>query len=181
MPGHSMDKDGVISAAMFAELAAWLHNEGVMLSEQLFKIYYQYGFHLTKNSYWMVSSPQITKQLFADHRQDLKYPSHIGGQKVKYVRDLTTGYDNEQPGNKAVLPLSTSSEMITFTLENGSIATLRASGTEPKIKYYIELRTEPGKDEKDLQSVLDELAELEKNVVETLLQPKTYGLQPRAQ
>jgi phosphomannomutase len=37
--------------------------------------------------------------------------------------------------------------MVTFTLETGSIVTLRASGTEPKIKYYIELRTEPGKTE----------------------------------
>jgi hypothetical protein len=50
----------------------------------------------------MVSNPQITKQLFADHRKDLKYPAQIGGQKVRFVRDLTTGYDNEQSGNKAV-------------------------------------------------------------------------------
>ncbi len=35
--------------------------------------------------------------------------------------------------------------MITFTLINGSVITLRASGTEPKIKYYIELKTDPGK------------------------------------
>lgn len=78
------------------------------------------------------------------------------------MRDLTIGYDNSQPGNKPVnskffgiledivqlLPISTSSEMVTFTLANGSIATLRASGTEPKIKYYIELKTAPGKTEK---------------------------------
>ena len=38
--------------------------------------------------------------------------------------------------------------MITFTLASGSLVTLRASGTEPKIKYYIELQTEPGKNEK---------------------------------
>ena len=36
--------------------------------------------------------------------------------------------------------------MITFTLENGSVVTLRGSGTEPKLKYYMELKTEPGKD-----------------------------------
>jgi phosphomannomutase len=45
-----------------------------------------------------------------------------------------------------VLPVSRSSEMITFTLGDGSVVTLRASGTEPKIKYYIELKTEPGKE-----------------------------------
>lgn len=52
------------------------------------------------------------------------------------------------------MPLSTSSEMITFTLESGSITTLRASGTEPKIKYYIELKTAPGKEQKYILNFL---------------------------
>uniref|UniRef100_A0A914SAN0 Alpha-D-phosphohexomutase C-terminal domain-containing protein n=1 Tax=Parascaris equorum TaxID=6256 RepID=A0A914SAN0_PAREQ len=77
----------------------------------------------------------------------LQYPTKIGDHDVKYVRDLTTGYDNEQPGNKPILPISTSSDMITFTLASGSLATVRASGTEPKVKYYIELKTAPGKEE----------------------------------
>lgn len=54
------------------------------------------------------------------------------------VRDLTTGYDSSQPDRKAKLPSSKSSEMITFTLENGTVLTLRTSGTEPKMKYYAE-------------------------------------------
>lgn len=49
-----------------------------------------------------------------------------------------------------VLPLSTSSEMVTFTLANGSVATLRASGTEPKIKYYVQLKTAPGKEQESV-------------------------------
>jgi phosphoglucomutase/phosphopentomutase len=64
--------------------------------------------------------------------------------------------------------------MITFTLENGSIATLRASGTEPKIKYYIELITAPGKE--DIDSVVREFVKFENDVVESLLQPVKYGL-----
>lgn len=46
------------------------------------------------------------------------------------------------------LPISATSPMITYTLETGSIITLRASGTEPKLKYYIELVSEPGIDRK---------------------------------
>lgn len=38
-----------------------------------------------------------------------------------------------------VLPVSKSSQMITFTFQNGCVATLRTSGTEPKIKYYAEM------------------------------------------
>jgi len=178
MPGSSLDKDGVISAAMFAELAAWLHTQGQTFASQLLLLYKKYGFHLVKSSYYLVPNPGVTKQLFSDLRADLKYPSAIGKAKVKFVRDLTTGYDNQQKDNKAILPLSTSSEMVTFTLENGSIATLRASGTEPKIKYYIELITEPGKE--DVGEVLKELNQLEHDVVETLLQPQQYNLISRA-
>lgn len=43
-----------------------------------------------------------------------------------------------------VLPTSTSSQMITFSFTNGGVATMRTSGTEPKIKYYTELCAAPG-------------------------------------
>ncbi|KAF8357845.1 hypothetical protein PRIPAC_92840, partial [Pristionchus pacificus] len=179
MPGHTLDKDGVIAAAIFAEMAAFLETEGKTLEQQLFALYHRYGYHLVRSSYWMVPSPSVTQELFATLRKDLKFPEHIGKEVVKYVRDLTVGYDNSQPGNKPLLPLSTSSEMVTFTLENGSIATLRASGTEPKIKYYIELKTAPGKNQEDLSSVLEELSVLERDVVSTLLRPNQFGLIPR--
>ena len=59
---------------------------------------------------------------------------------VKGVRDLTTGYDSRRADGKAQLPTSSSTQMITFYFENGLEATLRTSGTEPKIKFYIMLR-----------------------------------------
>lgn len=65
--------------------------------------------------------------------------------EISSIRDLTTGYDNSQPDNKAILPVSTSSHMITFEFTNGLVATLRTSGTEPKIKYYTELCASPTK------------------------------------
>lgn len=75
----------------------------------------------------------------------LQYPTGILGDKYKIVsiRDLTTGYDNSQPGNRAILPVSRSSQMITFVFDNGLYITLRTSGTEPKIKYYSELCMSP--------------------------------------
>ncbi|KHJ78789.1 hypothetical protein OESDEN_21587 [Oesophagostomum dentatum] len=171
-----LDKDGVSAAGMYAEMAAWLHEQGKTLQDQLFDLYHKYGFHLVRSSYWFTPSPDVTKELFASLRKDLKFPEKIGDQPVKTVRDLTIGYDNSMPDNKPVLPLSTTSEMITFNLANGNIATLRASGTEPKIKYYIELKTAPGKKESDLDEVMKELEQLEKDVVETLLRPKQFGL-----
>jgi phosphomannomutase len=74
-----------------------------------------------------------------------QYPQSLLGGKyeVTSVRDLTSGYDSSQPDKKAVLPVSRCSQMITFTFNNGLVATLRTSGTEPKIKYYTELCAPP--------------------------------------
>lgn len=66
-----------------------------------------------------------------------------GRYAVKGVRDLTTGFDSRECDLKARLPSSSSSQMITFYFENGLDATIRTSGTEPKIKYYTELRASP--------------------------------------
>ena len=73
-----------------------------------------------------------------------KYPERCGTYPIKHVRDLTVGYDSSQVDKKPILPTSKSSQMITFYLENGCVATLRTSGTEPKIKYYAEICSEPG-------------------------------------
>lgn len=66
-----------------------------------------------------------------------------GTYEITSVRDLTTGIDTAQPDNRAVLPISKSSHMITFTFANGVVLTLRTSGTEPKIKYYTEMCARP--------------------------------------
>lgn len=65
----------------------------------------------------------------------------FGEFKVDSIRDLTVGYDSKQKdrGYKPVLPVDPSSHMITFEFENGACLTLRTSGTEPKIKYYLEV------------------------------------------
>lgn len=74
-----------------------------------------------------------------------QYPDSLLNGKYKIVgtRDLTTGYDSSQEDLKVTLPVSRSSEMITFTFDNGLVVTLRTSGTEPKIKYYTELCAAP--------------------------------------
>lgn len=54
-----------------------------------------------------------------------------------------TGYDNSQANNVAILPVNKSIQMITVTFVNGCRATLRTSGTEPKVKYYAEMIGQP--------------------------------------
>lgn len=109
-----------------------------------------------------------------------QYPETLkkGKFKVVTVRDLTTGYDSSTPDNKALLPSSLSSQMITFTFSNGFEVTLRTSGTEPKVKYYTELID--GGTDTNLRTLKSILNEMTKAVIEEMLQPKAYGLIPRA-
>ncbi|VDN02032.1 unnamed protein product [Thelazia callipaeda] len=176
MVGHSLDKDGITAVVVFAEMASYLCSINLTLNQQLVNIFKKYGFHLFISSYWFVPSQTIMRDIFAKLRKEGKYPKKIGTYDVKYVRDLMTGYDDEQPDKKTVLPLSRSSEMITFSLSNGSWTTIRASGTEPKIKYYIEFKSLGGKTEKDLVDMKNELSKLEQAVVDNLLEPKVNGL-----
>lgn len=78
-------------------------------------------------------------------RECFQYPTHVrsGKYPISTVRDLTTGIDTCQSDGKSLLPSSKSSQMITFTFENGAVITLRTSGTEPKIKYYAEMCASP--------------------------------------
>lgn len=107
------------------------------------------------------------------------YPSSIVGGKYSIVgiRDLTNGYDNTKPDNKTTLPISKSSEMITFTFDNGLVATLRTSGTEPKIKYYIELCASP--ELQDIDALNITLREMVDAIVKDFLRPELNGLTDR--
>ena len=63
---------------------------------------------------------------------------------IASVRDQNTGFDSANPDGVATLPVSRDGEWITFTLHNGIVVTLRTSGTEPKLKYYVEYVGKPG-------------------------------------
>ena len=108
----------------------------------------------------------------------MNYPSEIGPFAVTAVRDLTVGFDSEQPDNKPVIPLTKSSQMITFKVNfkpNPSVQavfTLRTSGTEPKIKYYTEI-SGPLDRKVDIDEILKELVNA---IVSQLIKPEKFGL-----
>jgi hypothetical protein len=69
--------------------------------------------------------------LFDKIRNQGKYVDRCGEFKIRHIRDLTApGYDSQQPDKKPILPISRSSQMITFFFENGAIATLRGKGNK---------------------------------------------------
>ncbi|KAI5752952.1 hypothetical protein M8J77_022222 [Diaphorina citri] len=180
---HVLDKDGVTAAVRMAELVAYLDSQGKDLHQLLADIYDKYGHHLTHNSYYICHNQVTIENIFHrlrhfNNEPDSYPPSLLNGKySVTRVRDLTTGYDSGTADHKATLPTSKSSEMITFTFDNGLVATLRTSGTEPKIKYYTELVASPDlKDKNELNHTLNEMVEA---IVSEFLQPEENGLTPR--
>ncbi|XP_072476557.1 phosphopentomutase isoform X2 [Notamacropus eugenii] len=177
-----LDKDGVSAAVISAELASFLATKNLSLAQQLKAIYVEYGYHITKASYFICHDQNIITNLFENLRNyDGKstYPKTCGKFEVSGVRDLTTGYDSSQPDKKAILPTSKSSQMITFTFANGGVATMRTSGTEPKIKYYAELCVPPGNsDHEQLKKELDDLVSA---IEEYFFQPEKNKLQPKSE
>ncbi|GCB67787.1 hypothetical protein scyTo_0008118, partial [Scyliorhinus torazame] len=172
-----LDKDGVSAAAIVAEMASYLATKNTTLSKQLKAIYEEYGYHLSKASYFICHKPETIDRLFQNLRKyngTNQYPNTCGKFEMSDIRDLTTGYDSSQPNKEAVLPTSKSSQMITFTFKNGCVATMRTSGTEPKIKYYVEICAPPGTG--DFEKLKEELNDLVNALVEHFFQPDKNGL-----
>uniref|UniRef100_A0A0K8SUW0 Phosphoglucomutase-2 n=2 Tax=Lygus hesperus TaxID=30085 RepID=A0A0K8SUW0_LYGHE len=180
-----LDKDGVSAAAHAGELIAFLYTRRETLNSRLNRIYEEYGHHITKNSYYICHDPVTIKSIFNrinhfHNGEDNTYPTSIlnGKYNVVAVRDLHTGYDSTKPDHKAVLPISKSSFMVTFAFDNGLIATLRTSGTEPKLKYYTELCASP--ELPDVDSITATLDEMVAAIVDEFLEPQKNGLIPRS-
>eukprot|EP01098_Paradermamoeba_levis_P003061 TRINITY_DN1431_c0_g1_i1.p1 TRINITY_DN1431_c0_g1~~TRINITY_DN1431_c0_g1_i1.p1 ORF type:complete len:358 (-),score=115.55 TRINITY_DN1431_c0_g1_i1:118-1191(-) len=174
-----LDKDGVRGGCVFAEFASSLYDSGHTCQSFLDSLYATYGFYTTKNHYFFCYDPETLKKIFTrlrnfDSAKSPSYPKSCGPYPIKHIRDLTIGYDDNQPNNKPILPVSTSTEMITFFFENGCVATLRGSGTEPKLKYYVEMNGDHGNQDKVRETLLDVV----KHIIIEFLQPEQNGLEP---
>jgi len=168
----SLDKDGVRSSGVMCELYYHLCQEGKSVMDYLNDQYKKYGYFTTFNRYFFCYDPAVLAKIFRRLREDKKYPTEVGRWKVKRVRDVTIGYDSGEADLKSKLPVTPGTEMITLFFENGCVCTLRGSGTEPKLKYYIELNGDF-----DKKAEIDaELREMVANVPYITLQPKENGL-----
>ncbi|GAA5918589.1 hypothetical protein JCM6882_001902, partial [Rhodosporidiobolus microsporus] len=164
------DKDGVTALALFAEMAASLARLQKPLTTHLDSLYYEYGFHATSNSYFICRDPKKTDRIFSKLRYgrddvDIASPpplasfrltpgtatATLGPYPLTYLRDLTIGFDSSTADGAPTLPTDKSAHMVSFRVgstdkekeQKDGIeveGTVRTSGTEPKIKFYLEAR-----------------------------------------
>ncbi|CAI8037950.1 Phosphoglucomutase-2 [Geodia barretti] len=178
-----LDKDGISAAAVMAEFAGWLAGQGKNFRQQLDELYARYGRFESEVSYFVCHSQDTFTQLFNGirSRDDGNYPKTCGPYVVDSIIDLTVGYDSSSspPDFKPFLPVDPNSQLIKFILDDMTCeCTLRTSGTEPKIKYYIEISSKIGEtvSKEELTKKLRKVAEA---VVSEFLQPERWGLEAR--
>mmetsp|Transcript_49138 Transcript_49138/g.122829 ORF Transcript_49138/g.122829 Transcript_49138/m.122829 type:complete len:493 (-) Transcript_49138:29-1507(-) len=164
------DKDGVCAMSVFAEMASQLHLKGINVSSHMDSLYDTYGHFVSRQGYVTVPDPKLTVDIFSKLREGGKYPTAVGGFKIAQVRDLTVGFDSSTADHKTTLPASASSQHLTLTFDNGCVANLRGSGTEPKLKFYVELHG-PGKEQ-----VTATLIKMVNSIVQECLEPSKWNL-----
>ena len=138
------DKDAVSSCALMAEIAAWAKDNGKTLFEQLQDIYVEYGFGKEKGISVVrkgKSGAEEIAQMMRDFRTNP--PKEIAGSKVSVIKDYETlKTTNMATGAVSVLDFPCPSNVLQYFTEDGTKISVRPSGTEPKIKFYIEVRGE---------------------------------------
>ena len=137
------DKDGIGAALVFADLAAWCRSRGLTAWGYLEEIQRRHGLFLPGQRSFAFPGAQglaTIRRIMDGFREDP--PSGLDGLDVLETRDYLLRRSRSAAGE---MPLSLpASNVIAYLLAGGSRVTLRPSGTEPKIKYYFEVREEPG-------------------------------------
>lgn len=137
------DKDAVSACAMLAEIAAWAKDNGKTLYQLLQDIYVEYGFSKEKGVSVVKKGKSGAEEIEAMMKGFREHPiTEIAGSKVTYLYDYSNlkGYsmlDNET----ITLDMPTTANVLQYFTEDKTKISIRPSGTEPKIKFYIEVHS----------------------------------------
>lgn len=139
---HVRDKDAVVSCAIIAEMAAFYKDQGSSLYEALLDMYVEHGlFRENLKSVYKKgkSGAEEIQKMMMNFRSTP--PKKIGGSQVVTVKDYQTSKEkNIATGEISDIDLP-KSNVLQFITEDGSIVSVRPSGTEPKIKFYCSVNT----------------------------------------
>jgi phosphoglucomutase len=139
IPQTVHDKDSISAAAIFLTAASHWSTKRLTPYSKLQSLYEHLGYFEDANTYLVSPSPAVTTTVFTNIRALGKpHPTTIGQRKIVRWRDLTLGYDSKTKDHVPDLPVDPTAQMITCELDDGAVFTVRGSGTEPKIKLYIE-------------------------------------------
>ena len=136
------DKSAVSSCAIMAEMTAWAKDNGKTLYELLQDIYLEFGFSKEKGVSIVrkgKSGAEEIVQMMSNFRSNP--PKEIAGSEVVLMKDYKTlRADNIATRKEYALEMPATSNVLQFFTCDGTKVSVRPSGTEPKIKFYVEVR-----------------------------------------
>lgn len=138
------DKDAPASICLICEIAAWAKDNGMTLYELLMNIYMEYGFQ--KESAISVVKPGKSgadeiKAMMENFRQNP--PKELAGSPVKVMKDFKSLKETcIKCGTVKDIVMPDTANVLQFFTEDGTKVSVRPSGTEPKIKFYVEVKGE---------------------------------------
>lgn len=135
------DKDAVSACSLLAEICAWAKDNGKTLYDVLMEIYVDYGFsrEVTVNVVKPgKSGADEIKAMMENFRANP--PKELGGSPIILTKDYKVLKQTDNAGNVSDLDMPETSNVIQYFCEDGTKVSVRPSGTEPKIKFYIEAK-----------------------------------------
>jgi len=154
------DKDGVNASMLIAEAAAYYKSKGKNLAEVMNEIFQTYGYyleHVDSTTMPGVDGLKLMADAMARIRRDP--PREIGGVKVAQVLDILAGTRTDVASGKVEKLTYPESDVLYFAMEGGHFVCVRPSGTEPKIKLYVNVNHKDRAEAEKLLSVLNAAAE----------------------
>ena len=162
------DKDAVSAMCLLAEICAYAKDQGKTLYDLLMEIYLEYGFSFeyTVN----VVRPGKTgadeiKQMMENFRNNP--PKQLGDSPIVITKDFLKLEQTDANGNVTKLEMPDTSNVLQWFCENGDKVSVRPSGTEPKIKFYFEVKGEmkcAGCYERCVKEALEKIEEFKKEL-----------------
>lgn len=135
------DKDAVSACCLLAEICAWAKDQGKTLFDVLMDIYVEYGFALNHTINVVKpgkSGADEIKAMMDGFRANP--PKELAGSPVVVTKDYKVLKAFDAQGNATALDFPETSNVLQWFTEDGTKVSVRPSGTEPKIKFYIEVR-----------------------------------------
>ena len=163
------DKDSVSAISLMCEVAAWAAEQGLDLYELIIDLYDKYGFSRERGVSVTRPGKSGADEIVAMMKNFRENPPKtLGGSRVEIVKDYADlNARNLLTGETEKLNFPCTSNVLQFFTEAGDKVSVRPSGTEPKIKFYVEVREDmPSKDkyeetvakaEKHIDAVLADL------------------------
>jgi len=153
------DKDGIVAAMLFCEMAAYYKNLGITMADALENLYAKYGKYIeeTENLYYEGIDGAAKMKIIMEHLRS-NPPESLGGEDVAVIRDYLSGEVTDLRTGEITSTELASSNVLYYQTAEGNVTVIRPSGTEPKIKIYYLLH-EPAEVERfkaDMEKIINQ-------------------------